>query len=329
MLISQSSTILGFGRTWPTGIAAFFVGLVSFTVAGRLRVPPLVVVVSAVVPMLPGLSIYRGLSLLAEGGPYDSLGPAGDGHGGLGRDLAVGRRDPRRVRRPAAQAGGAPPREPAGRSAPGRSAPRHRARRCDARRGRVAGAVEPAEQVAGAVVRRRWSAPRRAPVARRIAGRPRRRGSRTRPGARRTRPRRRPTPARSRPRTTSRSRSTARSTDPSHSGGVVMSTYTSTGPPAAWNVASHQRSAAAGRRARRSTWSTGANALGAGPVNAGPGGHAAASRRARRCRGTPRRTPSAAGRPTSTSRPRTAEPGRGSPRRSTSRPVRNCWLTRR
>jgi uncharacterized membrane protein YjjP (DUF1212 family) len=74
MTISQSSTIVGFGSTWPTGIAAFGVGLVSFTVAGRLRVPPLVVVVSAVVPMLPGLSIYRGLSLLAEGGPYVSLG---------------------------------------------------------------------------------------------------------------------------------------------------------------------------------------------------------------------------------------------------------------
>ena len=74
ILISQSITIQGFGRAWPTGIAAFFVGLVSFTVAGRFRVPPLVVVVSAVVPMLPGLSIYRGLALLAEGGPSTSNG---------------------------------------------------------------------------------------------------------------------------------------------------------------------------------------------------------------------------------------------------------------
>lgn len=53
-----------FGRPWAVGVAAFSVGLVSYTVAGRLRVPPLVVVVSAVVPLLPGLSIYRGLSLL-------------------------------------------------------------------------------------------------------------------------------------------------------------------------------------------------------------------------------------------------------------------------
>ena len=74
MVISQTIALQGFGRAWPTGIAAFFIGLVSFTVAGRFRVPPLVVVVSAVVPMLPGLSIYRGLSLLAEGGVSTSIG---------------------------------------------------------------------------------------------------------------------------------------------------------------------------------------------------------------------------------------------------------------
>lgn len=74
MLISQSFAVQGFGRAWPTAFAAFFVGLVSFTVAGRLRVPPLVVVVSAVVPMLPGLSIYRGLALMAEGGNATSDG---------------------------------------------------------------------------------------------------------------------------------------------------------------------------------------------------------------------------------------------------------------
>ena len=44
------------------------IGLVSYAVAGRVRVPPLVVVVSAIVPLLPGLSIYRGLSLLSAGG---------------------------------------------------------------------------------------------------------------------------------------------------------------------------------------------------------------------------------------------------------------------
>jgi uncharacterized membrane protein YjjP (DUF1212 family) len=66
MAISQTIDLQDFGRPWATGIAAFVVGLVSYTVAGRIKVPPLVVVVPAVVPMLPGLSIYRGLSLLGE-----------------------------------------------------------------------------------------------------------------------------------------------------------------------------------------------------------------------------------------------------------------------
>ncbi len=44
------------------------VGLVSFSVSGRARVPALVVVVSAIVPLLPGVYIYRGLTLLAQGG---------------------------------------------------------------------------------------------------------------------------------------------------------------------------------------------------------------------------------------------------------------------
>ncbi len=56
------------GSTWATAGAAVTVGLLSYAVAGRIRVPPLVVVVSGVVPLLPGLAIYRGLTLLGEGG---------------------------------------------------------------------------------------------------------------------------------------------------------------------------------------------------------------------------------------------------------------------
>lgn len=65
----------GIARSWSVAIAALFVGLVGYTVARRLRVPPLIVVVSAVVPMLPGIAIYRGLALLSEGSRRDtSLG---------------------------------------------------------------------------------------------------------------------------------------------------------------------------------------------------------------------------------------------------------------
>jgi uncharacterized membrane protein YjjP (DUF1212 family) len=72
--VSQAITLQGFSRAWATGLAAFFIGLVSYTVSGRVRVPPLVVVVSAVVPMLPGIAIYRGLALVGQGGTSASEG---------------------------------------------------------------------------------------------------------------------------------------------------------------------------------------------------------------------------------------------------------------
>jgi uncharacterized membrane protein YjjB (DUF3815 family) len=57
-----------FGHTWAVAAAAFLVGVVSYSASGRFRVPPLVIVVPAVVPLLPGLSIYRGLTLLGAPG---------------------------------------------------------------------------------------------------------------------------------------------------------------------------------------------------------------------------------------------------------------------
>ena len=73
-LISQGITLAGFGRVTAAGAAAFFIGLVAYAVAGRVRVPPLVVAVPAIVPFLPGLSIYRGLTFLADGGFFVSQG---------------------------------------------------------------------------------------------------------------------------------------------------------------------------------------------------------------------------------------------------------------
>ena len=52
---------------WAAACAAMVIGAVSYSIAGRVRVPPLVVVVPAIVPMLPGLSIYRGLTYLSAG----------------------------------------------------------------------------------------------------------------------------------------------------------------------------------------------------------------------------------------------------------------------
>ena len=70
--ISASLQAPGIARSWSVAIAALFVGLVGYAVAQRFRVPPLILVVSAVVPMLPGISIYRGLSLLGEGSRRDT-----------------------------------------------------------------------------------------------------------------------------------------------------------------------------------------------------------------------------------------------------------------
>ena len=55
----------GFGIAWSSALAALLLGLVGFPVARRARIPTLVVVAAGITPLLPGLSIYRGLTLLA------------------------------------------------------------------------------------------------------------------------------------------------------------------------------------------------------------------------------------------------------------------------
>ncbi|WP_168929605.1 threonine/serine exporter family protein [Nocardioides sp. GY 10127] len=74
IVISRTLGAADLARAWSVALAATFVGLVAYHVAARLRVPPLVVVVSGVVPMLPGLSIYTGLALLSEGDGSVSAG---------------------------------------------------------------------------------------------------------------------------------------------------------------------------------------------------------------------------------------------------------------
>ncbi|HEY9408814.1 MAG TPA: threonine/serine exporter family protein [Jiangellaceae bacterium] len=58
---------LSLGQTWAATAAAVAIGTISHGIASWVRVPPLVLIVPAIVPLLPGLSIYRGLALLAEG----------------------------------------------------------------------------------------------------------------------------------------------------------------------------------------------------------------------------------------------------------------------
>ncbi len=56
------------GIAWAEGVAALTVGLVGYAVSGLTRVPALVVMTAAIVPLLPGLSIYRALAVLGGGG---------------------------------------------------------------------------------------------------------------------------------------------------------------------------------------------------------------------------------------------------------------------
>ncbi|WP_432943990.1 threonine/serine ThrE exporter family protein [Kribbella sp. CA-253562] len=56
-----------FGPAWSTAAAAFVVGLAGYSLGRRTGVPPLVVVVSGTIPLLPGLTIYKGLlELMAQ-----------------------------------------------------------------------------------------------------------------------------------------------------------------------------------------------------------------------------------------------------------------------
>ncbi|MEH3034075.1 MAG: threonine/serine exporter family protein [Aeromicrobium erythreum] len=56
----------GAGNAAAAALAAVLLGLVSYPAAQRVRVPPLVLIVSGIVPLLPGLSIYRSLALLSQ-----------------------------------------------------------------------------------------------------------------------------------------------------------------------------------------------------------------------------------------------------------------------
>lgn len=73
MVVSALIESQGFGRAWAAATAAVVIGAVSYSLAGRVRVPPLVVVVPAIVPLLPGLAIYRGLGLVAAGDSFGIL----------------------------------------------------------------------------------------------------------------------------------------------------------------------------------------------------------------------------------------------------------------
>jgi uncharacterized membrane protein YjjB (DUF3815 family) len=52
---------------WASGASAVGVGLLAAAAARLVRTPPLVIVVSALVPLVPGLTLFRGLLQLSPG----------------------------------------------------------------------------------------------------------------------------------------------------------------------------------------------------------------------------------------------------------------------
>lgn len=57
----------GFGLVWASAASALGVGLLAAVMARLVRTPPLVIMVTALVPLVPGLTLFRGLLKLSEG----------------------------------------------------------------------------------------------------------------------------------------------------------------------------------------------------------------------------------------------------------------------
>ena len=71
-LTYQAALAFGAGGPTATGVAALAIGALSTLFGWRLRVPSLALVTSAIVPLLPGLTVYRGIFEIVD----PQLGPA-------------------------------------------------------------------------------------------------------------------------------------------------------------------------------------------------------------------------------------------------------------
>ncbi|TFD44752.1 threonine/serine exporter family protein [Cryobacterium frigoriphilum] len=62
-----AGTNAGFGLVWSSASSAMGVGLAAAVAARIVRTPPLVIMVTALVPLVPGLTLFRGLMQFSEG----------------------------------------------------------------------------------------------------------------------------------------------------------------------------------------------------------------------------------------------------------------------
>jgi uncharacterized membrane protein YjjP (DUF1212 family) len=87
------ATGVGMGSVAASSLAALTAGFLSQVGSGRLRVPALALSTAAIVPLLPGLAVYRGLFEIVQRSPGEGLGTGLItllGAAGVGMGLAAG-----------------------------------------------------------------------------------------------------------------------------------------------------------------------------------------------------------------------------------------------
>jgi len=92
-LVYLGATGLSLGPVAASSLAALAAGFLSQLVSSRLRVPALALSMAAIVPLLPGLVVYRGLFEIVQRAPGEGLSTGLTtllGAGGIGMGLAAG-----------------------------------------------------------------------------------------------------------------------------------------------------------------------------------------------------------------------------------------------
>ena len=92
-LVYLGATDVGIGAVAASSLAALAAGFLSQVAASRLRVPALALSMAAIVPLMPGLMVYRGLFEIVERLPGEALSTGLTtllGAAGVGMGLAAG-----------------------------------------------------------------------------------------------------------------------------------------------------------------------------------------------------------------------------------------------
>ncbi len=72
-LVYLDATVVAIGPVAASSLAALAAGLLSQVVSSRLRVPALALSMAAIVPLMPGLMVYRGVFEIVQRAPGEGL----------------------------------------------------------------------------------------------------------------------------------------------------------------------------------------------------------------------------------------------------------------